>query len=1223
MKKHISRLIIFIIALAVAFILTAVNNRLGNAKISLQHVTKTLHNQETSADNIYNVVREEALESPYIFEGRSCEVIRKEGFHGFLFYESEITFWSDNQISVHKETLKNISNDTLLYTGNLITLCKFYSWEKYRLYILIPVKQNFGYENRYLKNIFPSKFRLHPDTEILVNENEGYQVKSSEGEYLFSLQFSDNNFLRPVLQLFILLSYFLALVFLTLFMLELYRILPPFNTKPLLRVTIFAVDMFVVWLLLKVIGLPEYVSDTLLFSSSVYAHNVLISSLGDLVVIAILFFVTSYAWFMELPVERRHDTISKRQNTTISAILIALVVFVVYCSFVLIYSLVVNSTISFDLTSLFELNLYSIIGFFVMVLLLSSSWMLLSSLIRYLTFTSLSKNKYLLIIGLFLVLFVVFLLLIPIAYPKIIIALTVAFVIFCTIEFFFFGDRVSPRMAVLVIAVFSLICGLLLNRATGENSESEMRLIALSVSNQRDRVAEFLFEESVEEMYKDSELERLARDAVYNTERESVLEEYVKNNYLSGYWKQFDYQITACDDYVDLSFGSSNNVMNCNDYFSGIISLFGVTTFGEHLYFINDSSGMVSYLGQIQLPPPVSELDTVTLYFDIIPKYIQEGLGYPELMIDGQFENTIDYAKYSWAMYLNGTLVRNVGDYFYSSKLARYTTEQESDLFFKHNDWKHFLYRAGDEMTVIISKPSSRFIDIIAPFSYLFLYISVVVILLYGIYLSTRRNSILKFTTRNRLQIFVTGFLFLSLAVVGYSSVRYILVLNDGKNRENLQEKAHSVLTELEHKLISEKQFDAELHDYLLVLFTKWSNVFFSDINLYSPTGELLVSSRQEIFEENLTSRRMDASAYKALAMDRKTQYICSEQIGSYTYLSAWVQFRNADNELVAYLNLPFFARQRELSREVSVFLMTFINIYVLLIVIALLMGLLLSNIVARPLERIRDKMGKLSLGGDNEKLEWYRDDEIGALVKEYNAKVDELAINAEKLAQNERESAWREMARQVAHEIKNPLTPMKLSVQYLKRAWDDEAPDFDQRVERFTETMTEQIDSMAEIATAFSDFARMPKAQQQILYLNDLISNGVGLFNETPGITIDMNLTTESTEVFADGKQLIRVFNNLINNSLQALDGRNDGKIRIETWREEDTVMVLFADNGSGIPKDQTEKIFAPNFTTKSGGMGLGLAMVKNIVLNSGGQVWFESNGETVFYISLPAYMD
>ena len=1221
MKKHFVRLTLFLTAIFLALVLTVINNRLGEPEFAVRHVQKIIDREESAAEKIFQKVQTETEITPYIFEGISNRMIHERGFHAFLFYNSTLTYWSDNTIPVEKDDLLNIKRDTLFYTGNLVSYCKYYTWNNHQLYLLTPVKQNFNYENQYLKNTFPKKFRLHSSTQISLDSTIGLPVSNSSGEFMYSLVFSDSRYSFPGFQIAITICYFLALIFLALLMLELYRILPPFKDRQLLRVLMYGVDMALLWIILQWIGVPGYLAETKLFDPALFAHNNFISSMGELLIVTTLLFFTGYAWFTGLKVETDRGPAKHVGNIIISAALIAFVIITIRFSLVLIYSLVVNSTISFDLTSLFDLNIYSIIGFLIMVLLLAGSWMMMISLTRYLMGACKKRLNYLIIIGVILVLFLLGGIINPGTYPLIIIISTAVFVVFCTLEYYFHEDKIDPGMAVLVIIMLSMISGVILNHAVSEERDSGMRMMAMSVSNQRDRIAEYLFEESVDEMTGDPRLQYLARRAVYNSDREDELKTYILENYLTGYWKQFDYQVTACDRFVDLSFDNQGAVMNCSDYFGGILERFGVETFGEHLYFINDSSGLVSYLGKIPLPAPEENMEPVTLFIDIIPKYVQEGLGYPELMIDGQFESPTDYSGYSWAMFINGSLVRNVGDYFYSSKLARYVETEEKDIFLKHNEWYHFLYHAGEGMTIMISRPSGMLIDSIAPFSYLFLFISMVVLALYGIYIISRRDKVFKFTTRNRIQLFVTGFLFFSLAVVGYSSVRYILVLNNDKNRENLQEKAHSVLTELEHKLSNEPGFNEELYDYLSSLFTKWSNVFFSDINLYNPGGDLLVSSRREIFDENLTSRRMDASAYKALALDRKTQFICKEKIGNYSYLSAWVQFRNAENDLVAYLNLPFFARQSELSREVSVFLMTFINIYVLLIVIALLIGLLLSNIISKPLERIREKMARLSLGGDNEKLEWFRDDEIGALVREYNEKVDELALNAEKLAQTERETAWREMARQVAHEIKNPLTPMKLSVQYLKRAWDDNAPDFDQRVKRFSDTMIEQIDSMAEIATAFSDFARMPKAQLEAIKLNELLKSSISLFDDSPDIRIELNLSDQDTTIFADNKQLIRVFNNLMKNSLQALEGSRDGHIRVQTWREEDTVMVLFADNGPGIPSEQTEKIFAPNFTTKSGGMGLGLAMVKNIVLNHGGQIWFESNGETVFYISLPIF--
>ncbi|PID95352.1 MAG: hypothetical protein CSA95_00055 [Bacteroidetes bacterium] len=1220
-QKHVGRLTLFLITLSIVFALMGLSRWLAKPEVSVKRVERVLHRQERLAEEIASHVRTEAEGSPYIFEGESSTLIRENEFHGFLFYESTLTFWSDSRVAVDKESLGTVTSDTLLYSGNQISYCKVWSWDRYRFYLLIPIKQAFHYENQYLENTFSLSYRLHPDTRVVVDKAQGFPIYNANNRYLFSLLFSETSYTYPALRFLILLGYFVSLVLLSLFIIALYRHLSPFQSRPLLRVIFYVLDMALLYGLLKWLHPSDFLPESLFFDPSLFAHNAWIANLNDLLILSVFFFFIAYMWYgefrqlIEASGEVRHGKIG------VSVVFMAMGVSVVYYSFVLIHSLVVNSSISFDLSMLFDLNFYSVVGFFLMVLLMGASWMFVISIIRYLKTCGWGIGGWILFAAVFSLLFVVVNVLFLRGLPLIFSIATVLFVLFCGVKFLLWRDRMNAGLAVLVIAALAMLCSLVLNDAWEENRRSEMRMIALSVSNQRDRVAEFLFEDWVEQMKSDSQLHHLAQQAVYNVVREDSLMGYLKERYLSGYWKQFDYQVTVCDEYVDLSLQEEAEVMNCEAYFSGIRNRYGLPTFGDHLYFINDSSGMVSYLGQVPLLPSVDSADTVTLYIDIIPKYIREGLGYPELMIDDQFQSVEDYGRYSWAMFLNGSLVRSVGSYFYSSKLARYAEVDAEDHFFHHNENDHYLYHAGEGMTILITRPRGGIIDNIVPFSYLFLFFSLVIVLLYGLFLLTRRGISFKFTIRNRLQLFVTGFLFIALSVVGVSSVRYIWVLNKDKNSSYLQEKAHSVLTELEHKLSNEKLFDENLYSYLSMLLSKWSNVFFSDINLYSPNGELIVSSRREIFEDKLTSTRMDPSAYKALALDRKMQYITREQIGHYVYLSAWVQFRNANNELVAYLNLPFFARQSELSQKVSEFLITFINIYVLLIVIALLLGLLFSNIISKPLVRIRDTMAKLSLGGDNEKLKWSRDDEIGALVKEYNAKVDELDMNAEKLAQTERESAWREMAKQVAHEIKNPLTPMKLSVQYLKRAWDDRAPDFDQRFDRFSSTMIEQIDSMAEIATAFSDFARMPKAQLEVGQLNDLIRNAIDLYDEATEFTIAVQLTEEDTAIFADGKQLLRVFHNLIKNAFQAMGDQEKGCITIKTWREENSVMVSFADNGPGIPEEQAEKIFAPNFTTKSGGMGLGLAMVKNIVLNHGGQIWFESGEETVFYIVLPAY--
>jgi nitrogen fixation/metabolism regulation signal transduction histidine kinase len=403
---------------------------------------------------------------------------------------------------------------------------------------------------------------------------------------------------------------------------------------------------------------------------------------------------------------------------------------------------------------------------------------------------------------------------------------------------------------------------------------------------------------------------------------------------------------------------------------------------------------------------------------------------------------------------------------------------------------------------------------------------------------------------------------------------------------------------------------------------TKFSNVFFSDINLFDPAGRLIGTSRPEIFEKGFIAPLINNIAYSNLRYSHNILFIHDEAIGSLQYSSAYLPFYNNQNILLGYINLPYFAKQDDLKREISTFLMAFINVYVFLVIIGFFVALIVSNYITRPLRLLTFRLGKITFGKSNDKLEWNRKDEVGRLVEEYNRKIDELARSAEMLAQSERESAWRELSRQIAHEIKNPLTPMKLSVQYLQKSWEEKPEDWDNRLSRFTSTMIEQIDSLSFIASEFSDFARMPDPANELLDLNEIITSTVNLYKNISHIQLINESEGSPAYIFADRKQMMRVFTNLFNNSVDAIGRDNEGVIQVNVKTLENEHVIVITDNGSGIPPDQAGKIFQPNFTTKSGGMGLGLAIVKNIILGSGGTIDFQSEpGKgTVFTISFPA---
>jgi len=243
--------------------------------------------------------------------------------------------------------------------------------------------------------------------------------------------------------------------------------------------------------------------------------------------------------------------------------------------------------------------------------------------------------------------------------------------------------------------------------------------------------------------------------------------------------------------------------------------------------------------------------------------------------------------------------------------------------------------------------------------------------------------------------------------------------------------------------------------------------------------------------------------------------------------------------------------------------------------------------------------------------------------VREYNRMIDELAVSADLLARSERETAWREMARQVAHEIKNPLTPMKLSVQYLEKAWKENVPDWDERLERFSKTMIEQIDNMAVIAKEFSDFAQMPAGKNGHINLREFIPEVLGMYKDFEKVDIDLQMPEgeEPMQVYADRNQLLRVFNNLIKNAIQSYDKHEQARIRVDCESGEQDYHISVTDYGSGIPEKLQREIFTPYFTTKAKGMGLGLSMVKSIIESFNGNVSFTSReGEgSTFVVSLP----
>jgi signal transduction histidine kinase len=390
-------------------------------------------------------------------------------------------------------------------------------------------------------------------------------------------------------------------------------------------------------------------------------------------------------------------------------------------------------------------------------------------------------------------------------------------------------------------------------------------------------------------------------------------------------------------------------------------------------------------------------------------------------------------------------------------------------------------------------------------------------------------------------------------------------------------------------------------------------------INLYDLDGGLLKSSKALISNDTIL-KCIDAEILNALSNTAERKYVAKNEENGETFLSSYTYITDTKFKPLAILNLPYLENDDFLNKELNEFLERLGYAYILMLLIAVVLALLLSKYITQSLKTISDKIKEIRLEKRNKKIDIESSsEEISTLVNSYNSMIDELEESAVKLATNEREQAWREMAKQVAHEIKNPLTPMRLSVQSFQRKFDPTNPNINQKVDEYSKTLIQQIDTLSSIASAFSNFAKMPAQQNETLNVVTIVKLALDIFNEDY-ITFQAN--EEQIIAKFDRTQLIRVVTNLVKNGIQAIpDDAENPEIIVSVSSVENRVEIIVKDNGIGVSEENKSKVFEPKFTTKTSGMGLGLAMVKNIVETYNGSINFTSNKEdgTSFIVTFP----
>jgi signal transduction histidine kinase len=580
-------------------------------------------------------------------------------------------------------------------------------------------------------------------------------------------------------------------------------------------------------------------------------------------------------------------------------------------------------------------------------------------------------------------------------------------------------------------------------------------------------------------------------------------------------------------------------------------------------------------------------------------------------------------SDYSYAIRYDSTVIIRKG-YLEEEWLKGANWENDQSTQFYTSNQRALLYHQSDQegYQVLVSERLGGYLKPASLFSYFFVLLTLILLV---IFLLDRPFKLFPSTPirlfvgtpslRHRIQLSTIGLSLAALVLAGWVTVIFIRRDNLHTQSEQLLEKVDVMLRNVEgaYSKLDSSSFLATL-----------SNVHQVDLFSYTSDGTLQATSFPYLFEQGLKAPYIVPAAFYAYQRQGIKPAILSDEVGGLRYLAASIPLPENIDRSSRFLIVAFASGEQGLKENTIAFIGNLLNLYVFLLLIASVSAIAVAKTITRPLLEIGEKLRRLKLG-ENEPLSWGSEDEIGQLVSAYNAMIAELEISTEKLKQSEREGAWREMAKQVAHEIKNPLTPMKLSIQYLQHAQQSDPERARSLISRVSKTLIEQIDGLAHIATAFSNFAKMPRAELALVDMNAILRSVHQLFTEGGQQEEEINLVLpdHTITVHADGKQLLRIFNNLVKNAQQAIPEERQGQIQMHLYESNGNAIVAIRDNGTGIPEEVQPKVFQPNFTTKSSGMGLGLAMCKSMIEAMEGDIYFETEEDlgTTFFIRVAVH--
>jgi two-component system nitrogen regulation sensor histidine kinase NtrY len=1212
-------------------------------KNNLYQTAQTLENNLHKKDNAVNEVinNKASFEKLKTLENNEQEALKTiktftndEDILVTTFINGRLAFWSGVRvIPEHPGSIREGYSFIKASNGYYEVIKK--SEGTFSALFFIPVKINYPFQNQYLQNFFSKNLLNDNNIEIAdFTDKNIYEIHSTDHSYLFSVKVKQNEVNHKFF-------YFEVTVWVLCFMvlcLLMHSICNYIANKGYLYLSFIILAAFII--LVRFVNLyygwPEFTYKPNIFNPEIYSLDRIYPSFGDFCIN-----ILCVCWFVTFVYHHRDKLLKHVHNKIVGyAIVITCILILIVCSSALVKlfsGLVINSKINFDVNNILDLSGLSVLG----VLMLCFAFLIFYFLIE-IFLTVCTKLP------------------VPVSHQIILLltAITIATLITSDYEgeftlfyiqwaiwilirgyaFRYNHGKLTTGSLVTIILLCAVISSLKLNHFESLKEIEIRKALVQKLEKSDDITADYIFKNIEKQIIADPFVKRYFTDSVHNND---YLKNHFQKLYFDGYLAKYDFDLYVFNARGEIL--STAKKYELND-FKEMVEFTSLLKVSKYFYSDSESFGIQNYLAMLPVSDGNKNIGIIVI--EIKSKPTQGENSFPELLIDGKAKSGDNFKNYSYAFYVDGKLLNQKGKYVYSlinnefnvkvrEYLFKTTKSNELSHYGIFTNYSHLIYKPSKRNMIVVSKEENFVINIITSVTFffiVFLAFSVIVIFIRWLWARIRilyiKDNYLRWVLKlnfdkilykTRIQFSIVLAVVITLILVGI--ITYLSIIEQyNEQQDNLISNKISHIAEA----FENSSFFTDINiinEGLQIKFDDFASTYDADLTLFNTDGAELISTQPKIYDYGILARRINAKAYIYLNKLQKSEYINDEMIGELNYKAAYVPVKDSKRKTIGYLQLPYFSNEADYKEHVGSLLDAMINIYAVIFILIGFLAIIIARQITNPLNIIQYSLSKTIYGQKNEPIKWERNDEIGALIKEYNNMIAALEQSALKLAQSERESAWREMAKQVAHEIKNPLTPLKLGLQLLEKSWRDKDPKFDQKFERFSRSFVEQIESLSSIASEFSAFAKMPDTRIERINIFDMLSQAVTIFKQMDNIKILYEAPDTPFYINADRDQLLRCFNNLLKNAIEATPQDRFGIIEINYLITSKNILLSIKDNGNGIPENLREKIFEPNFTTKSSGTGLGLAFVKNSIENAGGKVWFETiiGIGTTFYFSLP----